>query len=223
MKRVFFFFTVASILSGLHAQAAFINGSFENPGYGIFDEVNTQNGFKELTAITTAIDGWTVESGSVDYIGDFWQAAFGRMSIDLSGSCPGTLSQTFETETDVWYKMVFDLSGNPDDKIDTVKELKVEAGGTSAFYSYDTAKAQNSLEDMKWLEQILFFRAEDSLTKLTFVGLDDSVFGAAIDNVRVMAVPVPGSFLLLGTGLFGLIGMRDDLKRLFLNCRRQGD
>src|SRR5262245_29900142 len=63
------------------AQAVSIaNGSFEsgiNPG-------PTFTG--PLGAGATNVDNWTIESGSIDYIGGYWQAKDGTRSIDLNGT-----------------------------------------------------------------------------------------------------------------------------------------
>ena len=70
-------------------------------------------GFEQLNAGDTSLDGWTVEAGSVDWVGTYWPAQDGSMSIDMSGLEPGTLSQTFATTIGSNYTVSFYLSGNP--------------------------------------------------------------------------------------------------------------
>ena len=68
----------------------FQNGSFENGPI-------INNGFITLYAGSTEIPGWTVDSGSIDLIGDYWTASDGSRSIDLNGDGLGAISQTFDT------------------------------------------------------------------------------------------------------------------------------
>ena len=68
------------------------NASFETGTY-----VDNGFGFEQLNAGDTSLDGWTVEAGSVDWVGTYWPAQDGSMSIDMSGLDAGTLSQTFAT------------------------------------------------------------------------------------------------------------------------------
>ena len=101
------------------------NGSFETGTY-----VDGGAGFEQLNAGDPSLDGWTVDAGSVDWIGTYWPAQDGAMSIDLSGSDAGTLSQTFVTTIGNTYTVSFVLSGNPAGD-PAVKTLDVSAtGGT---------------------------------------------------------------------------------------------
>src|SRR5258708_31625129 len=54
------------------------NGSFET---GTFDA----QAFDTLSAGSTAITDWTVDSGTIDWIGTYWTASNGSRSIDLNG------------------------------------------------------------------------------------------------------------------------------------------
>src|SRR6185437_3576563 len=57
---------------------------------------------------------WTVTSGSIDLIGNYWQAPpTGGHSVDLDGVAPGAISQTFTAPAGT-YELSFYLSGNPD-------------------------------------------------------------------------------------------------------------
>ena len=67
-----------------------VNGSFEE-GPDVESVVPLDEG-------STAIKGWTVTRGQIDYIGTFWKAADGKRSIDLHGSpVYGGLKQKFAT------------------------------------------------------------------------------------------------------------------------------
>src|SRR5215469_5456883 len=83
-----------------------VNGSFElglNPGSSI-----------NLVAVdSTTITGWTVKTGSIDYIGSRWQAADGNRCLDLSGTDAGSISQTVSNFTiGGQYRLSFELAGN---------------------------------------------------------------------------------------------------------------
>jgi hypothetical protein len=69
-------------------------------------------GFTTMVAVTTAIPGWTVTRGSVDYIGAYWQHADGRRSVDLNGNEPGAIAQTRRTRPGRTYRVTFRLAGN---------------------------------------------------------------------------------------------------------------
>jgi choice-of-anchor C domain-containing protein len=119
-----FLFVAASFA----ALPTIINGSFEsgsNPGVFTF-----------LPTGSTAITGWTVSAGTVDYIGTYWQASNGSRSVDLNGGSTGAISQTFPTVPGLTYNVTFDMSGNPFSG-PTVKTMSVSAGGATAAYSYD--------------------------------------------------------------------------------------
>jgi len=119
--------TLAAIsLSG--AALAFTgptNGSFESGTY-----VDGGSGFEQLNAGDTSITGWTVDAGSVDWIGTYWPAEDGAMSIDLSGADAGTISQTLATTIGNTCTVSFFLSGTPAGP-PTVKTLDVTATGAA--------------------------------------------------------------------------------------------
>jgi choice-of-anchor C domain-containing protein len=162
------------------------NGSFETGTY-----VNGGSGFEQLSAGDTSIDGWTVDSGSVDWIDTYWPAADGSKSIDLSGGEAGAISQTFDTTIGNTYTVSFALSGNPAGD-PAVKTLDVSAtGGTVSSYSYDVTALGNDLTNMNWTSASYTFLATSPTTTLSFVSTTEGVFGPAIDNVVVTeSVPV---------------------------------
>ena len=62
---------------------------------GTFAEGATAGAFQTINAGNT-IGAWTVTGGSVDLIGNYWQAPpTGGHSVDLDGNAAGTISQTF--------------------------------------------------------------------------------------------------------------------------------
>jgi choice-of-anchor C domain-containing protein len=154
------------------------NGSFEAGNY-----VDGGGGFEQLNAGDTSITGWTVDSGSVDWIGTYWPAPDGTMSIDMSGADAGTISQTLATTIGNTYTVSFLLSGNPAGD-PSVKTLDVSAtGGIVNHYTFDTTGS--TLTTMTWTPETYTFFATTSSTKLSFISTTAGAFGPAIDNVTV--------------------------------------
>ena len=160
------------------AFSGLTNGSFETGTY-----VDGGGGFEQLNAGDTSLDGWTVDAGSVDWIGTYWSAQNGSMSIDMSGADAGAISQTFATTIGNTYTVSFYLSGNPAG-LPTVKTLDVSAtGGTVGHYTFDVTG--NTLANMNWTAEVYSFLATSTSTTLSFVSTTPGLFGPAIDNVTV--------------------------------------
>jgi choice-of-anchor C domain-containing protein len=163
----------------LAAFTGLTNGSFEDNG----TYVDNGSGFQQLDAPNASIDGWTVDAGSVDWVGSYWPAPDGVMSIDMSGANAGTLSQTFDTTIGNTYTVAFLLSGNPAGP-PAVKTLEVSAtGGTVGLFTHDTTGTD--LASMVWTAQTYSFLATSANTTLTFTSTTLGAFGPAIDNVTV--------------------------------------
>ncbi|MDD5415872.1 MAG: choice-of-anchor C family protein [Candidatus Daviesbacteria bacterium] len=175
------------------ALAVGSNGSLEtgtNPG--VFITLTSPN--------TSDITDWSVDSGSVDYIGSYWVASNGSRSIDLNGLAAGSVSQALTTVTGATYNVTFDLSGNPDSRpaedplfSPSNKVLRASAtGAVSQDFSYDTSSKGNSLSDMKWESQSYSFVATGISTVLTFASQIPGAFGPALDNVAIAEIlPTP--------------------------------
>ncbi len=134
----------------------------------------------------TNIPNWSVDSGSVDHIGSYWQSSDGdNRSLDMSGVNPGVISQTFDTVAGHTYTVTFDMAGNPDGA-PVVKTLDVVAtGGSTSTYTFDTTG--HSKASMGWESHTYSFTATGVSTVLTFTsaGPNNTFFGAALDNVAV--------------------------------------
>lgn len=162
----------------LAAFTGLTNGSFETGTY-----VDNGSGFQQLDAPNTSIDGWSVDAGSVDWIGTYWPAPDGAMSIDMSGADAGVLSQSFDTTIGNTYTVAFLMSGNPAGA-PAIKTLEVSAtGGTVGLYTHDTTGTD--LTSMVWAPQEYSFLATSASTTLSFVSTTAGAFGPAIDNVDV--------------------------------------
>ncbi len=165
-----------------------VNGSFEtgaNPNQGV--------GLISPDAGSSAITGWTVTRGQIDYNGRYWQAADGGRSLDLNGS-PGVggIAQTFNTVIGKRYRVNFSIAGNPLGG-SPVKQLAVSAANQSSNFSFDTTGY--SLSDMGWEDKSWVFTANSTTTTLEFYSLSNQsanrFYGPALDKVSVVALPNP--------------------------------
>ena len=158
------------------------NGSFENP--------EVSGDFDTYTA-GQDIDGWHVETGSVDVTEEpHFDAVRGKPSaqaIDLNGNGPGSISQDLDTNADQTYLLRFFLAGNPECGTDDVKVLDVWWGGAKvATFYYDTSGQE--ADDLNYQLRTLELTAEDTTTELRFAGTNPGACGPMIDVVRVRAV-----------------------------------
>lgn len=190
-----------SALMLLPAAAAsatpFQNGSFE-----IAPTLSPGAGFVTLGTGSTAITGWEVYVGTVDYIGTYWEAAQGIRSVDLNGASTGGIRQVFDTTAGADYRIRFALAGNPDGP-PTTKDVLVQSGAFSQIFSF-SIPAGTTHSDMNWAEYSFDFSAGASATTLSFLSTTGGGFyGPALDDVRVSAVPEPATLSLFGLGLAG--------------------
>ena len=182
---------VASLaLAGTALAAGFTNGSFENGTY-------TGGSWNTLNTGSTAITGWTVSSGTVDWVdSSYWQAAAGTKSVDLDGNAQGALtSDAFATVSGGTYFVSFALSGNPDANLG-LKTVGVSATGSSsapADYSFDTSTMNNNHANMMYRTEGYTFVATGTTAALTFASQTTGAWGPVIDNVTVTQVATTGA------------------------------
>lgn len=219
MKR-YLFASAATALIGVCSAAdaaVFQNGSFETSSLGDIGDFTT------LNAGSTAITGWTVASGNIDYIGTYWTAADGARSLDLNGLVPGSIAQTFDVTNGQTYQVTFYLAGNPAGGPNP-KTLQSSAGATVLLSSFDTTG--HDLQNMGWTPVSFDFTATGPTETLTFLStttgdsgnsIDPTAFGPALDNVSVTAVPEPSTWamMILGFLSVGFAAYRRKAKATF--------
>jgi len=183
-----------------------VDGSFEsgvNPGV-----------FRTLGVGSPDIAAWTISSGTIDYIGSYWQASDGVRSVDLNGNNVGVISQTLIGLTvGASYRVTFDLSGNPDGAPAT-KFVGVSVDAFSTSFSYPGGNTRTA---MIWAPQSFLFTATASSAVLSFAG-DTSApgfFGPALDNVSVTsAVPELSTWAMMLIGFGGLGALSSRRRRI---------
>ncbi|ACH38816.1 PEP motif-containing protein, putative exosortase substrate [Citrifermentans bemidjiense Bem] len=187
------------------AQANLIaNGSFEDGFYP------GSTPFVTVGAGTNIIDGWSVVDGSIDWINTYWQASEGTKSIDLAGNYQHGLivGTAFDTVAGQTYRVQFDMAGNPDRPYNK-SLVSVSTGEIFTTHSFTFEQAGNTHQNMGWVTQYFDFVASSDSAELFFGDITNSLnpdeaWGAALDNVRVDAVPEPSTIFLLGAGLAGM-------------------
>jgi choice-of-anchor C domain-containing protein len=161
----------------------------------------------------TFITGWGPDAGGVTVCSSYWQNSDGIRSVELYGEGGiGALLQAFDTVPGATYKVLFALAGNPGlagGVQGPAFAVRASAGNDYLDYNFNTTG--KSLANMGWIAETFTFTALAATTTLRFdalINTPGAVTYPAIDNVRVSAVPEPSAWLLLGSGLFGLIGWR---------------
>jgi choice-of-anchor C domain-containing protein len=182
------------------APELIINGGFES----------SANAFAgSFMTYYTGLDGWTINTGSVDLINTYWAPAAGNFSLDLNGEGSASISQSFITEIGKTYNVSFSMAGNPDNSSDNIKTISANVTAPNVF-SFDIAGKSSA--NMGWVTQTFSFVATGTSSTLTFVGDPANTFyGAALDQVSVMqAVPEPETYamLLAGLGMMGYLARR---------------
>jgi choice-of-anchor C domain-containing protein len=196
------------VMAGSAYAAAFTNGSFET-GSSV-----PSGSFVTLSAVDTSMTGWTVTSGSIDYIDTgFWQAEDGVRSLDMSGTGPGRIEQTFDTELGYRYTVHFYLAANTSCGSST-KGLDVGATGNPTSH-YTFAIDSHTTTSMGWQLETYTFTATGASTTLFFLSTESSPCGPALDNVSLtVGAPIPalspamGGVLALLLAVLGWMAVR---------------
>jgi choice-of-anchor C domain-containing protein len=161
--------------SAERARNLLVNSSFEEGP----DIPKGPNAWIELGNGSTALPGWVVTLGNINVVDtSFYKAADGKRSLDLNGSMPGAISQTFKTRKGQKYRVTFALAACTPDTEPKEKKLQVSAGGKTKEFTFDsTGKTHN---DMGWVSKTWEFTAEADKTTLEFVSLTEGHAGRRI-------------------------------------------
>jgi choice-of-anchor C domain-containing protein len=211
-KTTILAFVAITFISGLFTKAnanLILNGSFETgPDPGGY--------WVTLSAGSTAIDGWEVTRGGLDYK-NYWEASDGDRSLDLDNSPGfGGIKQEFTTTAGWDYLVTFDIAGNPflgyEDP--AIKHMRVAAAGDFNDFSFDVTG--HDFDNMGWQPCSWQFTAIDSLTTIEFYSLDSDEggysahCGPTLDNVSIVEIPIPepATIALLSLGALALVRKR---------------
>jgi choice-of-anchor C domain-containing protein len=168
-----------------------VNGNFSQPvvsGYETFYPPNTT-----LTTAAQEIHGWTVGADSVDLMGSAYWAPMppgspkGSQSVDLSGSNPGSITQTVSTTAGTSYLLTWYEAGNPQGGQD-IKVMDVSWDKTSRAYPAPSTKG-HSLTNMGWSRksQVVVATSAQSVLKFADATPDQSAYGAVVADVSLTA------------------------------------
>jgi len=189
------FITILVVLlcaTSLPAQNLVQNGDFESPWT---DTIYCVGPGEQL-------DSWTVSGDSVDVLGNYWQPAHGRQSIDLNGNQPGGVFQYISALNGALYNLSFAVAANPESS--SVKIMEVW-WGDSRLDTLSLDPVGHSVTDMGWA-YYHYCVVGSGNDRLAFVSTGPAgCFGPALDDVSVVAPEPCSLFVLAGSvGSFGL-------------------
>ncbi len=161
----------------IKAPELIVNGGFED---GPDVEV-----YVSLDEKSTAMKGWTVTRGQIDYCVAHWKAAEGKRSLDLHGSPGfGGVKQTIKTEKGKTYRVTFQMAGNPGV---ATKLMTFEVFANKASKTFDFDCTDKSIEDMGWIKKTWDFKADadETVLEIATAMKTEAFAGPALDDVSV--------------------------------------
>jgi choice-of-anchor C domain-containing protein len=187
-------------LASAHANIV-VDPNFDNPSGN-----SLPNGFTTYYA-GSGFGPWTVNTGSVDLIGAYWQSPSGYGSVDLDGYFqPGSISQVLNVSTSGLYGLSFMLAGNPDGGTGP-KTVLVTLATAQQTYTFNVTTADTH-HDMGYIVESLspVFLTGGTTAVLSFASLDGatSAYGPVIGDVNVSAVPEASTWAMMLLGFAGV-------------------
>jgi choice-of-anchor C domain-containing protein len=180
------------------ANAAIVNGDF----------AGATNPYETVAAgFTFAGGAWTVTSGTIDWIGNYWQNPGSTTgSVDLDGNSVGAISQTLSGLAAGTYQVTFALSGNPDGP-PPVKGLNVSVTGSSTATGMYNVPSPGSKANMNYTYETYLFTWGGGNADLIFASTDtpsDNKYGPVIGDISIAAVPEASTWAMMILGFFGM-------------------
>lgn len=159
-----------------------LNGGFES---GV-----TPGGALNLTAPdSTSLTSWSVQAGTIDYIGSLWSAGDGVRSLDMNGISTGSIRQPVTGfSPGRIYRLSFLMAGNlgagP-----TIKALRASMGTNTQDFTFDITG--RSLNQMGWTEKTMEFIPSSVSMMLGFDSLTAGNAGPALDSISILPLVLP--------------------------------
>jgi len=154
---------------------------------GSFEQGPNPSDYLPLSPGSTAITGWTVIRGAIDYVGSYFVASDGSRCLDLNGN-PGVggVAQTFATVPGQTYQVSFDMAGNSD-LSNTLQTMEVSAASQVQDFTFVSGSDKTHLG---WQRDTWTFTANASQTTLEFYSLQTAnpYYGPMLDNVMVAPI-----------------------------------
>lgn len=181
---------------------------------GGFESLSCGGLFCTLSAGSSSLPGWEIQSGSVDVVTNaYWTAHTGSQSVDLNGNAPAVIRQTVTNlQVGEFYTLDFFLSGNPDmtplpqNYRVTVDVIDPNNNANNVSFTRDFSMAGVTRPNLTWNFYREFFLATHSTMTLQFTGElrygSTLPYGPVLDDVALYQgqVPEPGTVSLFAAG-----------------------